>query len=108
MKEMAINHPTRKFMQIQANKCVENFMDEDVPCLLFYSNGKLLTNIAGKICRDIFLGKRMTYKIVEYVLFKEFNFLEIDFEDDPRDSLKTFNAVIHKKANLGRREEDSD
>jgi len=36
MKEMAINHPTRKFMQIQANKCVENFMDEDVPCLLFY------------------------------------------------------------------------
>lgn len=50
----------------------------------------------------------MTYKIVEYVLCKEFNFLEIDFEDDPRDSLKTFNAVIHKKANIGRKEEDSD
>jgi len=34
-------HNTRKFMQIRATVCVENFQDQDVPCLLFYKNGEL-------------------------------------------------------------------
>lgn len=95
-------------MQIQATKCVENFNDKDVPCLLFYTNGDLYDQISGSKCREIFGGKRMTVDTVEYVLAKEKKFLEKEFDDDPRDSLKTFNAFIHKKkAFLGKDEDQS-
>ena len=50
----------------------------------------------------------MTVDTVEYVLAKQYKFLEVYFEDDPRDSLKTFNAFIHKKkAFLGKDEDQS-
>ena len=95
-------------MQIQADKCVENFQDVDVPCLLFYKDGQLYDQIAGTTCRNIFGGKRMNVHTVEYVLAKEKKFLEVQFNDDPRDSLKTFNAFIHKKkAFLGKDEDQS-
>ena len=95
-------------MQIQATRCVENFRDCDVPCLLFYQDGKLLRNIGGQPCREIFGGVHMNVSTVEYVLTKQYNFLELEFEDDPRDSLKTFNAFIHKKkAFMGKDEDQS-
>lgn len=87
-------------MQIVATKCVENFEDVDVPCLLFYKDGKLYDQVAGTECKLMFSGKRMNLQIVEYVLSKEKKFLDCDFKDDPRDSLKTFNAFIHKKKNF--------
>mmetsp|Transcript_13932 Transcript_13932/g.23698 ORF Transcript_13932/g.23698 Transcript_13932/m.23698 type:complete len:227 (-) Transcript_13932:136-816(-) len=106
LEALAQKHKTRKFMKIVATKCVENFEDVDVPCLLFYKNGELYDQIAGTKCREIFGGKRMTLNTVEYVLAKEKKFLEMEFEDDPRDSLKTFNAFIHKKkAFLGKNED---
>ena len=50
----------------------------------------------------------MTVHTVEYVLAKEKKFLEVQFDEDPRDSLKTFNAFIHKKkAFLGKEEDQS-
>lgn len=50
----------------------------------------------------------MNYDCVEYVLCKEKNFIEKKFDEDPRDSLKTFNAFIHKKkAFLGKDEDQS-
>ena len=95
-------------MQIKATSCVENFADEDVPCLLFYKNGELINQMAGEKARNIFGGKRMNVHTVEYVLAKEMKFLEIEFSEDPRDSLKTFNAFIHKKkAFLGKDEDQS-
>lgn len=107
-RELAIKHPTRKFMQIQADKCAEGFQDADVPCLLFYSSGQLLDNISGQRCRDMFGGKRMTCRSVEFVLAKECKFLDVEFQEDPRDSLKTFNAYVHrKKAFLGKDEDES-
>ena len=93
-------------MQIVADKCAEGFKDEDVPCLLFYKDGELKDNISGNKCRNIFGGKRMTLETVEYVLAKELNFLELEFEDDPRDVLKTFNAFIHKKKAFMGKDED--
>ena len=84
-------------MQIQADKCAEGFRDEDVPCLLVYKGGNLLDNISGKRCKDMFGGKRMTVETVEFVFAQECKIIEKEFEDDPRDSLKTFNAFIHKK-----------
>jgi hypothetical protein len=64
--------------------------------------------MAGTPCRSIFGGKHMNVNTVEYVLSKEKKFLDVEFDDDPRDSLKTFNAFIHKKkAFLGRDEDQS-
>lgn len=108
MAVLARDHPTRKFMQIVATKCVENYQDIDVPALLFYKDGELSDQITGKTCREIFGGQRMTVDTVTYVLAKEKNFLEATFKDDPRDSLKVFNAFIHKKkAFLGKDEDQS-
>lgn len=102
---LAHKHPSRKFMQIQATQCVENFQDLDVPTLLFYKDGKLIDQLAGLDCREIFGGVRMTEATVEYVLNQR-KFLEVEFQDDPRDSLKTFNAFIHKKKAFLGRDED--
>jgi len=50
----------------------------------------------------------MNMHTVEYVLSRNKVFLEMEFENDPRDSLKTFNAYIHKKkAFLGKDEDQS-
>lgn len=50
----------------------------------------------------------MNVHTVEYVLSTKFKFVETKFVDDPRDSLKTFNAFIHKKkAFMGKDEDQS-
>jgi hypothetical protein len=50
----------------------------------------------------------MNVDTVEYVLSKKMDFINVKFVDDPRDSLKTFNAFIHKKkAFMGRDEDQS-
>lgn len=95
-------------MSIVATTCVENFMDIDVPCLLFYKNGDMVNQLSGKECREVFGGKRMNKDTVEYVLSKKMKFLDVQFKEDPRDSLKTFNAFItKKKAFLGKDEDQS-
>ena len=48
----------------------------------------------------------MNIDTVEYVLSKEKKFIEVPFEEDPRDSLKTFNAFIHKKKAFLGKDED--
>ena len=104
---LAKKHPTRKFMRCVATKCVENYRDCDVPALLFYKGGNnLVNNLTGPDARQLFGGKRMTVDTVEYVLAKECNFLDVNFEEDPRDSLKTFNAFIHKKQAFMGKDED--
>lgn len=104
---LAKKHPTRKFMRCVATKVVENYRDQDVPGLLFYKDGNnLVNNLTGDKCRSIFGGKRMNIDTIEYVLGKELNFLDVEFEDDPRDSLKTYNAWIHKKKAFLGKDED--
>jgi len=48
----------------------------------------------------------MNIHTVEYVLAKEYGFLELNFKEDPRDSLKTFNAFVHKKKAFMGKDED--
>ena len=93
-------------MQIQATKCVENYQDQDVPALLFYKDGQLCDQLTSQTCRDIFGGAHMNVDTVEYVLSKQKNFIEVKFDEDPRDSLKTFNAFIHKKKAFLGKDED--
>lgn len=67
-----------------------------------------MDQLAGQKCREIFGGKRMNIHTVEYVLAMSYKFLDLDFKEDPRDSLKTFNAFIHKKkVFLGKDEDQS-
>ena len=47
MKVLAAKHPTRKWMQIQATKCVEDYQDVDVPALLFYKDGKMFDQLTS-------------------------------------------------------------
>ena len=98
--------PTRKFMQAKATNIVENYRNEDTPALIFYKDGQMTNQIAGQKARDIFGGVRMNIHTVTYVLSKELGFLDVTFEDDPRDSLKTFNAYIHHKKKFLGADED--
>lgn len=95
LTQLAKKHPTRKFIKMVANKCIENYMDVDCPGILIYRNGDLMDKIipAG----DVFGGLRMNMDTVEFVLgFKRV--IDVEFEEDPREKLKLFNAkVSHKK-----------
>ena len=51
-------------------------------------------------------GLRMNVDTVSYVLAKKKDFIEMHFDEDPRDSLKTFNAFIHKKKAFMGKDED--
>lgn len=107
LAKLAGKHPTRKFMRCVATKCVENYRDQDVPALLFYKDGNnLLNHMTGPNAKKLFGGKNMNIDTVEYVLAKECDFLDVEFQDDPRDSLKTFNAFIHKKKAFLGKDED--
>jgi hypothetical protein len=101
---LAKKHPTRKFIKIVANKCIENYDDRDVPGLLFYRNGDLLDKIIP--AREVLGGVKMNVDTVEFVLgFKRV--LDVDYEEDPRDKLKIFSATIsHKGSEPKRKNED--
>jgi hypothetical protein len=94
-------------MQAIATKVVENYRDEDTPALLFYENGEMTSQIAGTKAREVFGGVRMNIHTVTYVLSKELGFMDVQFEDDPRDSLKTFNAYIHHSKKFLGKDEDA-
>ena len=107
MDKIAAKHPTRKFIKIVATKCIENYLDMDVPGILIYRNGDLLDKIipAG----SVFGGLRMNVDTVEFVLgFKKI--IDVEFDEDPREKLKVFNQKITHKANAmkNRNEDRSD
>lgn len=87
---MAQRHQYVKFIKIVANKCIENYLDIDVPGLLFYKNGDLLDKIIP--ASPVFGGKHMTRDTVEFVLAMK-KIIDMEFEEDPRIKLKTFNMV---------------
>lgn len=93
-----------KFIKIVANKCIENYLDLDVPGILFYRNGDLMDKIipAG----PVFGGKHMTQDTVEFVLAMK-KVIDMEFDEDPRKNLKTFNMDTKKKGDR-RNEDESD
>lgn len=103
MPGLAKKHPTRKFIKIVATKCIENYSDTDVPGLIFYRNGELLDKLIP--AREVLGGMKMNADTVEFVLgFKRV--LDVDYEEDPRDKLKIFNATIAHKGQVKRKNED--
>ena len=41
LDRVAQRHPHVKFIKMVATKCIENYMDIDVPGILFYKNGDI-------------------------------------------------------------------
>lgn len=104
LTEVAQRHQYVKFIKIVANKCIENYLDIDVPGILFYKNGDLLDKIipAG----PVFGGTRMTRDTVEFVLAMK-KVVDMEFEEDPRQKLKTFSMKTQKKGSR-RNDDESD
>lgn len=96
LAQLAKKHPTRKFIKIVANKCIENYLDIDCPGLLIYRNGDLADKIIP--AKEVLGGKRMNIDTVEFVLgFKKI--LDVEFDEDPREKLKVFKPhIAHKGA----------
>ena len=45
LDQVAKRHPNVKFIKIVATKCIENYLDMDVPGVLFYKNGDIVDKI---------------------------------------------------------------
>lgn len=101
LEKVAKKHPYVKFIKIVANKCIENYLDIDVPGILLYKNGDLMDKIipAG----PIFGGKHMNSDTVEFVLAMK-HVVDMEFDEDPRIKLKDFSIV--QKQKRGRHNED--
>lgn len=94
-----------KFIKIVANKCIENYLDIDVPGILFYKNGDLMDKIIP--AAPVFGGKHMTQETVEFVLAMK-KIIDMEFDEDPRIKLKDFKMTNHKKRSGKHNEDESD
>lgn len=45
LNTLSKKYPLVKFIKIIATKCIENFPDDNVPCLLIYKGGKCVSNM---------------------------------------------------------------
>lgn len=88
-----------------ATKCIENYMDIDVPGILFYKNGDLVDKIIP--AAPVFGGKLMNIDTVEFVLAMK-KVIEAEFEEDPRERLQKMriNMVKGSSAKKKRGNED--
>ena len=95
LAQVAKKHPYTKFIKIVATKCIENYLDMDVPGILIYKDGDLADKIIP--AAPVFGGKHMTVDTVEFVLaMKKIIDMELP-EVDPRAQLKQFNMKTQKK-----------
>ena len=95
LEEVARKHPHVKFIKMVATKCIENYLDIDVPGILFYQNGELLDKI---IPASVVLGgKQMTMDTVEFVLAMK-KVIPMEFEEDPRSKLQQMKMQIKNKS----------
>jgi len=85
LDQVAKRHPFVKFIKMVATKCIENYMDIDVPGVLFYKNGDLVDKIIP--AAPVFGGKLMNIDTVEFVLAMK-KVIEAEFEEDPRERLQ--------------------
>ena len=81
LDRIAQRHPFTKFIKMVATKCIENYMDIDVPGMLFYKNGDLVDKIIP--ASPVFGGKLMNIDTVEFVLAMK-HIIQAEFEEDPR------------------------
>ena len=112
LEEVARRHPFVKFIKMVATKCIENYMDMDVPGMLFYKNGDLVDKIIP--ASPIFGAGQMNRDTVEFVLAMK-SIIDAEFEEDPRSKLQKMKIkMMHgetggksKRKNSDESDEDS-
>lgn len=109
LDNVAKKHRHVKFIKMVATKCIENYMDIDVPGILFYKNGDLVDKIIP--AAPIFGGAMMTQDTVEFVLAMK-HIIDMEFEEDPRLKLQKMKINMVKGKDAGRKrrgnEDESD
>jgi len=45
LEAISKEYPEVKFIKILSTRCIENFPDSNVPCVIIYKNGELKNNI---------------------------------------------------------------
>ena len=105
LAEVAERHAYTKFVKIVANKCIENYLDIDVPGLLLYRNGELLDKIIP--AAPVFGGTRMNRDTVEFVLAMK-KVIDMEFDEDPRIKLKPISIKKQGKGHRNEAESDSE
>ena len=99
LEHVAKKHAYVKFIKMVANKCIENYMDIDVPGILFYKNGEFMDKLIP--AAPVFGGKAMTQDTVEFVLAMK-KIIPMEFEEDPRMKLQQMKiTVLGKKKKKG-------
>jgi hypothetical protein len=109
LDKVARKHPFVKFIKMQATKCIENYMDVDVPGMLFYRAGDLVDKIIP--AAPVFGGHLMNQDTVEFVLAMK-KIIDGEFEEDPRTRLQKMKIEVVKGGSAKKRrnpdESDSD
>lgn len=84
--------PQVKFMKIVADQCIENYPDSNVPSVLVYHDGEMVTTQVG--INGPFGGAPVRTIDIEYWLY-ELGAIETELEDDPRVA-KRERARVHR------------
>jgi len=101
LEELAQKHIFVKFLKIKADKCVENFPDNKVPCFIIYKNGKMAHNIFNV---DERVPKLNTAGVELFL--KSIDVLERDENDDENEKYAKF--MLKKNVNIRRDADESD
>jgi len=105
LDQVAKRHPFVKFIKMVATKCIENYMDIDVPGVLFYKNGDLVDKIIP--AAPVFGGKLMNIDTVEFVLAMK-KVIEAEFEEDPRERLQKMRINMVKGPDARKKRDNED
>ena len=112
LDQVAKRNPQVKFIKMVATKCIENYMDVDVPGMLFYKNGDLVDKIIP--ASAVFGGGQMNVDTVEFVLAMK-HIIKAEFEHDPRSRLQKMKITMqrgegsgHKKGHHNEDESEED
>ncbi len=76
-----------------ATKCIENYLDIDVPGILIYQAGDLKDKIIP--AAPVFGGPQMNQDTVEFVLAMK-KIIDMEFECDPREKLQKMKINVLK------------
>eukprot|EP00742_Colponemidia_sp_Colp-10_P001179 GILJ01001272.1.p1 GENE.GILJ01001272.1~~GILJ01001272.1.p1 ORF type:complete len:258 (+),score=44.19 GILJ01001272.1:37-774(+) len=99
---LAPKHRSTKFLRSVATECIENYPDANLPTILIYYEGECVKQI---LKADVYGGKKLTPKTVEWVLSKAGAF-STDMEEDPRPA--ALGSAVHFNHRERRGNQDDD
>ncbi len=111
LEQVAKRNPYVKFIKMVATKCIENYLDMDVPGVLFYRNGDIVDKIIP--ASPVFGGPQMNVDTVEFVLSMK-KIIDGEFESDPRLKLQKMKIKMvkgdsdHKRGRRGNEDESDE